>query len=220
MPPNDQLQRTRPGFARSLAAQPVFVADQPGVAPIEGAGFLIRALARLIDLAVHFAVTTVTGLVAGIVIALAAAVLQADLEAAVGRVTTTPILGYLIALAGGAWLHVASEWLHGSTLGKRLCGLTVVRDDGSLPPGFAAALRRTIAFYVDSLFFGAVAWSKMQQTPRRQRIGDEWAHTMVVRRKTVPVSGRPSSLRFLAGLTLGVVGDSVIVFTELMSRLL
>jgi uncharacterized RDD family membrane protein YckC len=200
--------------------QAVLVADQPAIAPIEGAGFLIRALARLIDLAAHFAVTTVTGLAAGVVIALAAVVVQADPQAAVGRVTVTPVLGYLAALAGGAWLHVASEWLHGSTFGKRLCGLTVVRDDGSLPPGFAAALRRTIAFYVDSLFFGAVAWSKMQESLRRQRIGDKWAHTMVVQRKTVPVSSRPSSLRFVAGLALGIVGDSAVVFVEVMSRLL
>ena len=197
----------------------VLAEDPSGVAPLEGAGFVIRAVARLIDLAVHYVVTVAASLGTALFVAVGAAVLGFDFDAAINDAIATGLLGYVAAFLGSTWLQVASESLHGSTLGKLICGLTVIREDGSAPPGFMAGFRRELAFYPDSLFFGLVAWNKMNESPRCQRIGDTWAHTMVVRRRTVPASSRPSTLRFLAGLGLGVFGDSVIIFTSMMLRL-
>src|SRR2546425_8419934 len=109
--------------------------EEPSTTPAEGAGFFIRAVARILDLLVHLLVSTVTGVVAGLVIVFAEIAVHADAQAALARLTTTPASGYLAALLGGAWLHVVSEGLHGSTLGKRVCGLTVVAEDGTAPPG-------------------------------------------------------------------------------------
>jgi len=197
----------------------ILTAEPVGDGPVEGAGFLIRALARLIDLLFHYLITAMTSVAAGLFIALGAAVLGFDFDAAIKDADATTVLAHVASFLGGTCLHVASESLHGSTLGKLICGLTVIREDGSAPPGFLAGFRRELAFYVDSLFFGAVAWNKMQESLLSQRIGDKWAHTVVVHRKTVPPSRRPSVLRFLAGLALGVFGDSAIIFTAMMLRL-
>jgi uncharacterized RDD family membrane protein YckC/membrane protease YdiL (CAAX protease family) len=80
------------------------------------------------------------------------------------------------------------EWRWGGrTLGKRAVGIRVLAEDGS-PVGFSAASMRNLLRLVD--FFGLligpilIAGSK-----RRQRIGDQVAHTIVVRGGWAP--GRP-----------------------------
>jgi uncharacterized RDD family membrane protein YckC len=193
-------------------------ADDAAAAPsLEGAGFWIRAVARILDLLVHIAVSIVAGFVTGIVIVVVALMLHADASVVLARIGDTQFLGYVAALLGGLWLHVSCEGLHGSSLGKRICGLTVVDESGG-PAKMMAAARRDLAFYVDSLFFGVVAWNKMKESPRRQRIGDIWGHTLVVRIKDLPEASRRSALRFVGAFALGVVGDGVILSVELISR--
>ena len=72
------------------------------------------------------------------------------------------------------------EGLGGSTLGKMTLGLRVVRPDGA-PINFGAALGRSAAFFVDAIFFGLVAWTSMSGSMLKQRYGDKWANTVVVR---------------------------------------
>jgi len=145
--------------------------DEPPspVGPSEGAGFSIRAVARLIDMVTHIAVGIGTGLFFGIVIGIAAAVLGGDTHAVFAKVGTTPPLGYLASLVGAVWY---------------------------------------------------VGWQKMRESPKRQRIGDGWANTVVVHMKTIAAPDRPSGLRFVGALGLGLAGDSGILFLEMMSRLL
>lgn len=71
----------------------------------------------------------------------------------------------------------------GQTLGKYLLRTRVVRTDGS-QPSVAAFLLRWLIEPVDWLFFGGVAAFSMLVTPRRQRIGDLAAGTMVIRMAT------------------------------------
>jgi len=185
----------------------------------EGVGFSRRALARLVDIMVHFVVSIVVTVAGGILIAVADGLMGGDAQAALARLAVVPLTGHAAGLLGGLWLHVASEGLHGSTIGKRVCRITVIREDGG-PANLAAALRRSIAFYVDTLFFGLVAWAKMQESTRRQRVGDLWAHTMVVRLDSLDPGSQRSGLRFLGAAALGLGGDGVVVFAELVTRVL
>jgi uncharacterized RDD family membrane protein YckC len=86
----------------------------------------------------------------------------------------------LLPLAWFAY-YVALETLAGATPGKWLCGLHVETVAGARP-GLGAALVRTALRLVDGIGFylvgAAVAWA----SPRRQRLGDRAARTVVVRR--------------------------------------
>jgi uncharacterized RDD family membrane protein YckC len=82
-----------------------------------------------------------------------------------------------------AWSYfVLLEWLwQGQTVGKRLYGLRVIRDDGA-PAGFVAVLIRNLIRIVDFLpaFYG-LGLLMVIGTSRSQRLGDLAAGTYVVR---------------------------------------
>jgi uncharacterized RDD family membrane protein YckC len=82
-----------------------------------------------------------------------------------------------------AWAYfVVLEWLwQGQTVGKRLYGLRVIRDDGA-PAGFIAVLIRNLIRIVDflPLFYG-LGLLMIIGTSRSQRLGDLAAGTYVVR---------------------------------------
>jgi uncharacterized RDD family membrane protein YckC len=101
-------------------------------------------------------------------------------------------------LVNGRFLAVILIWLVyyavmetavGATVGKLVTGIRVVRRDGS-KPDLATSLKRTVLRVVDGFPFvlpylvGAIAvWS----SPTKQRLGDRWAGTYVVRTGTRPV---------------------------------
>lgn len=185
---------------------------------LEGVGFWLRALGRVIDLAVHMVVAILVGVAAAIVAIVSAALQGIPANEALAPISTTPVSAYVASMLGAAALHVVSEGLHGSTVGKRLCGLSVISDSGG-PAGLVGALKRTVAFYVDALFFGFVAARKMSESPRRQRIGDIWGQTMVVRIADLDPGARRSSLRFVTVALAGMAADGLVMFAELVSRL-
>lgn len=90
-------------------------------------------------------------------------------------------LGVLVGSVGGLLYHVLLEGRWGQTLGKRLLGIVVVREDGE-PCTYAAATIRTGLRLVDALpvayLVGLVA---IALTERHQRLGDLLAGTVVVR---------------------------------------
>lgn len=85
---------------------------------------------------------------------------------------------------------VVMEATLGATLGKLAMGVRVVMSDGSsldLGAAFVRNLARLVdGFpYVVSYLLGAIAvWSG----PTRQRLGDVWAHSVVVERDSVPAA--------------------------------
>lgn len=96
----------------------------------------------------------------------------------------TPFFGLLILFTFTlAWSYfVLLEWLwQGQTVGKRLYGLRVIRDDGA-PAGFVAVLIRNLIRIVDflPLFYG-LGLLMIIFTSRSQRLGDLAAGTYVVR---------------------------------------
>ena len=95
-----------------------------------------------------------------------------------------PFFGVLVLLTLTlAWSYfVLLEWLwQGQTVGKRLYGLRVIRDDGA-PAGFVAVLVRNLIRVVDFLpaFYG-LGLLTIIVTSRSQRLGDIAAGTYVVR---------------------------------------
>jgi uncharacterized RDD family membrane protein YckC len=95
-----------------------------------------------------------------------------------------PFFGVVVLLTFTlAWSYfVLLEWLwQGQTVGKRLYGLRVIRDDGA-PAGFVAVLIRNLIRIVDFLpaFYG-LGLLMIIFTSRSQRLGDLAAGTYVVR---------------------------------------
>jgi uncharacterized RDD family membrane protein YckC len=77
--------------------------------------------------------------------------------------------------------YVLCEAATGATLGKRMVGIRVVGEDGK-DLTFGAAVVRNLLRLVDSLFLYLVGAIFALTSPRRQRLGDRAAHTLVVRR--------------------------------------
>lgn len=184
----------------------------------DGAGFGIRALARTIDTVVHVAVGAAVGVAVVVLVAVSAALRGQAADAELARLSVNTPLGFAAAIVGSLAMHTLAEGLHGSTLGKRLCGLTVVTVDGG-HADLAAALKRSLAFFWDALFFGLVAWQKMSESPRRQRYGDAWAGTQVVRISEMSPSERRSFGRFLLSAATGLTVDGMLIFIEAAFRL-
>jgi uncharacterized RDD family membrane protein YckC len=86
--------------------------------------------------------------------------------------------------------YVVMETAFGGTVGKLVTGIRVVRQDGS-KPDLTTSLKRTVLRIVDGfpyvipyLVGAIVVWS----SPTRQRLGDRWARTSVVRAGTKPLA--------------------------------
>jgi uncharacterized RDD family membrane protein YckC len=75
-----------------------------------------------------------------------------------------------------------SAW--GGTVGKRVVGLRVAMADGSTLTGHAVLIR-TICRLIDGILFYAVGAVLVWSSPQRQRLGDRWAGTVVVRTRRI-----------------------------------
>lgn len=83
---------------------------------------------------------------------------------------------WLIAVWGGNW--VVAQGLTGFSAGKVVAGVRVV-DEAGRPPGLRRALLRTLPLAFEQL--GLVGLWAAGRSPTRQRLGDRWAHTYVIR---------------------------------------
>ena len=99
-----------------------------------------------------------------------------------------------------------------------LFSLVVIKEDGS-PCGFRAALIRSLAYYIDALFFGLIGYFAMQKTPQQQRHGDEWAHTIVCKRSAVAAPQLGSMGRFALVFLLAGFFDATFLITGLVLKL-
>jgi uncharacterized RDD family membrane protein YckC len=115
------------------------------------------------------------------------------------------IIGYLMAIVTGettqdgfylqgasalGWFLIAiiyyifMEAMFGATLGKMLCGLRVLKTDGS-SLDWNASVVRNILRIVDGLFGYLIGAILVWNSPMRQRLGDRVAHTVVVKKSRV-----------------------------------
>ena len=151
---------------------PVQPAAGPGTLAYQGVG--IRFVAQLIDgipivIFYLFAGRLVAGLTGGVT--------ESGFELQGG-----PAL-LVIGLTTAFWiLYMAvleAAW-NGQSLGKKLVGIRVVREDGRAID-WPAALVRNVLRIVDAFACYLVAAVLVWRSPRRQRLGDRIAHTVVIK---------------------------------------
>lgn len=183
----------------------------PGV---ETVGFGRRAAARIIDLVLHLGVGLFSGIFAALLVGIYAAVSGAAPDAMLAKMQATGAAAFLLSLFGSILYEAICEGLHGSTAGKYLLGMVVLREDGR-PCTYVQAIGRAFAFFIDSLFFGLVAYASMKDSPRDQRFGDKWCGTIVVRRASAPAGSLRSPLRFLGVFVLALFLDGVALLTSM-----
>lgn len=104
-------------------------------------------------------------------------------------------------------------------MGKLCCGIRVVNEDGR-PSNLKGALIRTLAYFVDSLFFGMVAWSSMEKSPLNQRYGDKWGKTAVLKTTEIAPESQRTPDIFMLGMFFGVGCLAVIIGISLILKAL
>ena len=103
-------------------------------------------------------------------------------EGADGRTLTGIPAILLMAATAAFW--ILPEWLLGSTMGKWTCDLHVTTLSGG-DISFSQSLRRNVLRMVDFFPFYLTGFITASLTPKRQRLGDLWAKTIVVRKKSL-----------------------------------
>jgi uncharacterized RDD family membrane protein YckC len=128
------------------------------------------------------------------------------------------------SILGNTLYYTLSEAVGGATVGKWICGLRVYSADFSPDGTFLVALRRcsfggalirALAFFVDSLFFCALAYFSMEGSRWRQRFGDKWGHTVVVKAKSTDLPAKSA----IPGLLVGILATSAITALSLLAKL-
>lgn len=154
---------------------------------VESAGFGIRLAARLLD---YGPLIVIAGLSLG-VISFFVSTPAADTSE---RLAERFVLR-IAAIVASVLYHAFSESVGGATLGKRLLGLEVVSED-LRPATLLQGWKRSLAILIDGFFFGLIGYNAMKKSELRQRIGDEWAGTRVVLRRSLPPALRRPTLIF------------------------
>jgi uncharacterized RDD family membrane protein YckC len=168
-----------------------------------GAGFWIRAAARAIDIVYGI----MLGFFAGVIAGIALVILARTGWIAPGwqyRVKGLNIPGFGLSMLGGFLYQSLTEGIYGASVGKLVCQLRVVTEEGQ-PITMKRALLRSLAYYFDALFFGIVAYMSMKESPLNQRYGDKWAHTIVIKAKDLPSGSVRGAELFVLSLLIGSV---------------
>jgi uncharacterized RDD family membrane protein YckC len=125
-------------------------------------------------------------------------------------------VGFVVTSAGNIGYHVLSEGVGGASIGKLLLGLRVRHIDLSRPR-ITGALIRSLTCYLDSIFFGWVAYSAMSRSPMLQRYGDKWGDTVVVRATSLP-HDPDARTRLALGLASGIAIEMAAVIASVLLR--
>jgi uncharacterized RDD family membrane protein YckC len=188
---------------------------QPGT--LIGVTFWPRVAARLIDLVVHYILSFGTGILFGILVSIAAMMQHASSVAMLRRYPSSSAALFVMALIGSIVFETICEGIHGSTPGKMVLGFMVVQADGT-PCRFKSAFIRSLAYCIDSLFFGLIGYMSMHEDVQQRRHGDDWAETVVVRRSQVAPQNLRSGGTFVAGLLIASMVYAALVLAGLMVR--
>jgi uncharacterized RDD family membrane protein YckC len=182
---------------------------------LEGVSFWPRALARGIDLILHYIVTYCAGLFFAMLLLLAATLAHHTGPLRFGH--GGQLWLFMASIFGLMAYHAICEGVYGSTVGKLVLAMVVVQEDGT-PCRFGSAVIRSAAYAIDQLFFGIIGYTCMQKTAKEQRHGDEWAHTIVCQRSNVSPENRRAVGRFLLALLLALTVDAAFVMTGLLVK--
>jgi uncharacterized RDD family membrane protein YckC len=188
-------------------------AERPG--EIRGVSFWPRVGARVIDTIVAAMVGFCAGLVFAFFALVAARMSGQPATPMLARQSQGGFAVFVFAVLGQLAYHTVCEGLHGSTLGKLALKMVVVQENGTPCRVWPAAIR-SLAYFVDTIFFGLVGYLAMKKTPQEQRHGDEWAHTIVCRRSDAPPQSLRGGGRFLAVFFLATAGEAALLMIGLL----
>lgn len=178
-----------------------------------GAGFGIRFLARGLDILYLQLLALFTGVFSGIVFAILGS-MGVLAENWMEGFKNESMAGVFWGVLGMFLYHMLTEGIGGTTIGKLICGLNVAQEDGR-PCTALGALKRGIVYHFDALFLGLVAYNSMKDSALRQRYGDVWGKTVVVKKSVFrPDPARPI-WRILVGLALGSLTSMGVMFWHL-----
>lgn len=186
------------------------------LAGFRGVTFWPRLSARLLDIALHYGIGYLAGLLFAFMLIIASGGHPAPWIAR--RLAHSRFPSIVGGVLGLACYHVICTAISGSTIGKLIFGMQVIQDDGS-PCRLKSAVIRELGYFVDALFFGVVAYFAMQDDPEQKRVGDGWADTIVVKRGVVPLGSRQGAMRFVLGLMLGVIADIAFLMMGLLVQM-
>ncbi|MEK6743050.1 MAG: RDD family protein [Nitrospirota bacterium] len=133
----------------------------------------------------RFLATSIDNLLLLVPSAIVIALLFSDFEAIPGnplRFMCMMFFAMALFFVGGYLYHSLLEGLYGQTLGKKLCGIRVLKADFT-PCGLSAGFLRNLLRIVDAFFYYLVAAISLAGTMKWQRLGDLVAETVVVREK-------------------------------------
>lgn len=95
------------------------------------------------------------------------------------RLTGLPVL---ITLIPWGLLTVCLEYFFGATLGNSIVSIRPVPiQNPSAKITFIQSLKRHLLDPIDMFFFGLVGFLVMKSTQKKQRLGDIWANTIVIK---------------------------------------
>lgn len=99
-----------------------------------------------------------------------------------------------IAILGSLFIYYAVlEAVFSASIGKLVCRMRVVMADGSRATGLSVVVRNVIRV-PEAIFFYIPSGISCAVSPRRQRLGDHAARTLVVRRRmTAAAQGMPGA---------------------------
>jgi uncharacterized RDD family membrane protein YckC len=188
------------------------------------AQFGVRFAARVLDYL--FGILLAVG-VAFVVVKVLTAMTRSGAMTATwaGKIGTLSLGTFAWGFAGTLSYHVLSEAIGGASLGKWICGLRVYSADFSpdgtflvalRPCTFTAALVRSLALLVDTLFFAAVAYFSMEGSRWHQRLGDKWGHTVVVKAKSTELPAKSPIL----GLVVGILACAACIAIGILLKVL
>ena len=175
--------------------QPVTVQEQ-----IEYASLGWRFTAVLIDTVVLVCIWTVMLLVDMVVLmgqsslnasdpaaaqALSREITQKIIDQQLGN---SNLLFYVIVFGSLFIYYLLLEAFFAASVGKLVCRMRVTMVDGSRPTGVALVVRNLVRV-PEAMFFYIPSGISCSASPRRERLGDYAAHTVVVRRRLVPAGG-------------------------------
>ena len=174
--------------------------------------FWPRVGARIIDILVSMALAAIIGILVGIILV----VLQETgivPGALAHRTDKSSVLSNILFTLGLVGYHAACEAIGGATIGKLVLGIRVCSPN-STPCTVKGAIIRSFAFLIDGLFFGIVAYSTMSKSSLRQRLGDQWGDTLVVRASSLPK--RAPGGQVALGIVAGIAVYSAVTFVTLL----
>jgi uncharacterized RDD family membrane protein YckC len=228
----ETFYRVRPGWGRGSSGDPngryyrvkIIGAEVPKSSPVpsfcgtvetqyelKGVSFWPRAVARIFDYAfLNLLVARLAGWLFRFVLTTAAG----------GRPPAWVLIRlsqhrfplFFMSFGGYFAYQTICTTVYGSSVGKSLLSLQVVQDDASACR-LRSAIIRELGFFVDSFFFGIIGYTAMQGNDQHRRHGDWWANTIVRKIPKEQRGDRQLALRFLLGLTFGVMASIVFLIS-------